>query len=250
MKLTAVIVDDERRNRELLNQLLATHCENVQVLALCETVDLAIEVINTRRPDIVFLDVQMGNDFGFDILPSLTPPQPSIIITTAHEQYAIKAVKAQALDYLLKPIVSDELKNAVNRVVEQKQKDQDVNNPVNASPGMANDKRITIPTAEGLLFIKAENIIRCEASGAYTEIFLKDKSKLMTSMNLGEFENILPESWGFLRVHHSSIINLAEVAMYVKGEGGKVVMSDKSTVQVSQRKKPAFLEAIKNFSGS
>ncbi len=248
MKLTAIIVDDERRNRDLMNQLLSVHCENVQVLAMCETVDLAIEVINARHPDIVFLDVQMGNEFGFDVLPSLTPPLPSIIVTTAHEQYAIKALKAQALDYLLKPIVSDELKSAVNKVIALKQKDQEVNHSAVPSPAGSHDRRITIPTAEGLLFIKAENIIRCEASGAYTEIFLKDKSKLMTSTNLGEFENLLPESWGFLRVHHSSIINLAEVSMYIKGEGGKVVMSDKSTVQVSQRKKAAFLEAIRNFS--
>lgn len=247
MKLTAVIVDDERRNRELLNQLLAVHCEEVEVLALCDTVDTAIDAINAKQPDIVFLDIQMGNEFGFDVLPSIKGYMPAIIITTAHEQYAIKALKAQAADYLLKPIVSDELKSAVNKVADKKAK-QAGSKPASVVSAGAAEKRITIPTAEGLLFIRAEKIIHCEASGAYTEIFLKDDGKIVTSTNLGEFESLLPESWGFLRVHHSSIINLAEVTMYIKGEGGKVVMSDKTTVPVSQRKKSAFLEAIKKFS--
>ena len=113
MKLTAVIVDDERRGRELLNQLLQVHCPEVEVKAMASSVDEGIEVVNRLSPDVLFLDIRIGNEFGFDLLPSLTVPMPAIIITTAHQEYAIKAVKVQAIDYLLKPIVSDELKSAV-----------------------------------------------------------------------------------------------------------------------------------------
>jgi two-component system LytT family response regulator len=244
MKLTAVIVDDERRNRELLNQLLAVHCADVEVLATVASVEEAIESVNNYHPNILFLDVRIGESFGFDVLPSLTEPLPAVIITTAHEQYAIKAVKIQAVDYLLKPIVSDELKSAVRKVEERKMKQSDA---IGSRSVTSTDRRITIPSSEGLIFIKAENIIRCEASGTYTEIYQKDAPKILSSMNLGEFETLLPETWGFLRVHHSSIINLAEVSMFLKAEGGKAVMSDKSIVTISQRKKPAFLEAIKGY---
>lgn len=245
INLTAVIVDDERRGRELLNQLLQVHCPQVEVLALASTVDEAIEAANSHHPDILFLDIRIGNTFGFDVLPSLMEPLPAIIITTAHQEYAIKAVKVQATDYLLKPIVSDELKSAVRKVMEKKKSAGA--EPAAPSGAVAGEKKIAIASAEGLIFIKADHIIRCEASGAYTEIYVKDGGKIVTSTNLGEFEKLLPESMGFLRVHHSSLINLAEVTMYVKAEGGSVVMSDKSKVPISQRKKASFLEAIKNY---
>lgn len=244
MKLTAVIVDDERRGRELLNQLLLAHCPEVEVLALTATVDEAIEAVNSLQPDILFLDIRIGNEFGFDVLPSLSVPMPFVIVTTAHQEYAIKAVKVQAVDYLLKPIVSDELKSAVRKVIEKKQSEV----PATPAPTpVSGEKKIAIATAEGLIFLKAESIIRCEASGAYTEIFLKEGNRIVTSTNLGEFEKLLPESWGFSRVHHSSLINLAEVSMYVKADGGSVIMSDKSKVLISQRKKNAFLEAVKKY---
>lgn len=246
MLITAVIVDDERRGRELLGKLLEVHCPEVQVLASAATVDEAIEVINLHHPDMLFLDIRIGAGFGFDVLPALTEPLPSIIVTTAHQEYAIKALKAQALDYLLKPIVSDELKSAVRKVQERKEKEPS-EVKATATPAASSERKIAIPSAEGYIFLRADNIIRCEASGAYTEIFLKEGGKLVTSTNLGEFEKLLSESWGFLRVHHSSIINMAEVTMYLKAEGGSVLMSDKSKVPVSQRKKSAFLEAVKKY---
>lgn len=245
--ITAVIVDDERRGRELLAQLLEVHCPEVQVLAAAATVDEAIEVINLHHPDMLFLDIRIGTGFGFDVLPALTEPLPSIIVTTAHQEYAIKALKVQALDYLLKPIVSDELKSAVRKVQERKEKESPEIEINSVSQVTSSERKIAIPTIEGYIFLKTDRIIRCEASGAYTEIFLKEGSKLVTSTNLGEFEKLLPESWGFLRVHHSSIINMAEVSMYIKAEGGSVLMSDKSKVTVSQRKKSAFLEAVKKY---
>ena len=115
-----------------------------------------------------------------------------------------------------------------------------------APAASAGEKKISIPTAEGLLFIKVASIIRCEASGTYTELYTKE-GKILTSINLGEFEKLLPETWGFLRIHHSSLINMAEVNMYMKNDGGYVRMSDKSQISISQRKKPHFLQMMKAY---
>jgi two-component system, LytTR family, response regulator len=248
MKITSVIVDDERRGRELLGQLLQAHCPEVEIKAMAATLDEAISAVNLHQPDVLFLDMRIGTDFGFDILPSLKNPVPEIVITTAYPEYAIKAVKIRALDYLLKPIVSDELKSVVRKVIELK---STVTSETSSTDyGNASERKISVASAEGLSLIKMENIIRCEAAGAYTEIFLKDGSKMVTSTNLGEFEKMLPEKFGFQRVHHSSIINMAEVIMYVKTGGGSVVMSDKSKVPISQRKKANFLEILRKYTQS
>jgi two-component system, LytTR family, response regulator len=246
MALTAVILDDERRGRELLAKLLELYCPDVQIKAMTATLDEAQQAVTTHTPDMLFLDMRIGNEFGFDLLPSLGPNPPHIIVTTAYEEYAIKALRAQATDYLLKPIVSDELKAAVQKVREKKNGIDEAATKIEMPTAPAGEKKISIPTSEGLLFIKVGNIIRCEASGTYTELYTKE-GKILTSINLGEFEKLLPEAWGFLRIHHSSLINMAEVNMYMKNDGGYVVMSDKSQISISQRKKPHFLQMMKVY---
>jgi two-component system LytT family response regulator len=246
MGLTAVILDDERRGRELLAKLLELYCPDVEIKALTATLDEAQEAVMAHHPDMLFLDMRIGNEFGFDLLPSLGPHPPHIIVTTAYQEYAIKALRAQATDYLLKPIVSDELKAAVQKVREKKNATNETPAKVDGPSAPGGEKKISIPTSDGLLFIKVGNIIRCEASGTYTELFTRE-GKILTSINLGEFEKLLPEAWGFLRIHHSSIINMAEVNMYMKNDGGYVVMSDKSQISISQRKKPHFLQIMKAY---
>lgn len=246
MALTAVILDDERRGRELLAKLLELYCPDVLIKAMTATLDEAQQALTTHSPDMLFLDMRIGNEFGFDLLPSLGPNPPHIIVTTAYEEYAIKALRAQATDYLLKPIVSDELKAAVQKVREKKTVMDETATKTEMPTAPAGEKKISIPTSEGLLFIKVGNIIRCEASGTYTELYTKE-GKILTSINLGEFEKLLPEAWGFFRIHHSSLINMAEVNMYLKNDGGYVVMSDKSQISISQRKKPHFLQMMKVY---
>lgn len=241
--INAVIVDDERRSRELLKTLLQLNCPEVVVKALASTLDEASQMIKEFSPEIVFLDVRLGDEFGFDLLPYLPDPPPAIIFTTAHEQYAIKALRSHAADYLMKPIVSDELKAAVERTMRQittKAKTEP------ASTGLPPSK-FAIPTADGSIFVNIMDIVRCEASGAYTEIFRKGEKPILASVNLGEFEKTLTEQAGFLRIHHSTIINLAEIDRYIKTNGGYVVMSDESKVQISQRKKAQFTEILKRF---
>ena len=246
MNLTVVIADDERRSREFLQQLLKAHCPETEVIGLASSVDETVTIVNESHPDVLFLDVKMGDAFGFDIFPLLQKPHPYVVIVSAHEEYAIKALRAQAVDYILKPVISDELKAAIKKIVERKAGAPFQTGHRN-NTSASTENKITIPSAEGLIFMKASDIVRCHASGSYTEIFLRDGSKLLTSINLGEFERLLPEQWGFLRIHHSSLVNLAEVKMYVKAGSGSVVMSDNSKVPISQRKKSLFMVAIKAY---
>lgn len=249
MKLTVVIADDERRSRDFLYQLLQAYCPETEVIGLVSSVDETIAMVNESHPDVLFLDVKMGDAFGFDIFPLLQKPHPYVVIVSAHEEYAIKALRAQAVDYILKPVISDELKAAVKKIIERKAATsiQTGNRNNTSAFVVSTENKITIPSAEGLIFMKASDIIRCHASGSYTEIYLKDGSKLLTSINLGEFEKLLPEQWGFFRIHHSSLVNLAEVKMYVKAGSGSVIMSDNKKVPISQRKKSLFMVAIKAY---
>lgn len=241
--VNAVIVDDERRSRELLKMLLQLNCPEVSVRGLASTLDEAIEMVKEFSPEIVFLDVRLGNDFGFDLLPYLPEPKPAVIFTTAHEQYAIKALRSHATDYLMKPIVNDELKAAVERTILKisgKSKAESQSTPITQS-------KFAIPTSDGSIFINIQDIIRCEANGAYTEIIRKGEKSILASINLGEFEKTLTEEQGFFRIHHSTIINLSQIDRYIKTDGGFVLMSDQSKVQISQRKKSQFTEIVKRF---
>jgi two-component system LytT family response regulator len=244
--LTALIIDDERRGRELLQQLLAIHCPEVTNVLLAATLDEALEQLKTFTPDLLFLDIRLGNDYGLDIISFLPKPTPQIIITTAYPEFAIKALRANVLDYLLKPIIGSELVAAVQkaRSLQPNMETADVtqaNGQRSTTP-----KKITVPTAEGLTFIHPKDVLYCKAEGAYTTVYLKQLESVLVSINLGELEKLLPESEGFFRVHHAWLINTNEIIKYVKTQGGYVVMSDENQIAVSQRKKGQFLEFIKH----
>lgn len=237
MRLKALILDDELSGRQVLRRLVEINCPDVEVVALASSIAQAKLMIDENRPDILFLDLKLGNDFGLDIETFLPEPAPHIIVTTAYAEFAIKAIKANAIDYLLKPIVNEELKKAIEKI-------KDFRNSKNTI-GIVPEKRITVPASDGLVFVNTQDVIHCEASGAYTVIHLKTKEKLVISANLGEVEAMLPERLGFFRAHHSSLINVSEVVRYVKNDGGYVVLSDKTSVTVAQRKKRRFLDFMR-----
>lgn len=243
-KITAVILDDETSGREVLRHLLSTHCPDVEIAMITNTIAEAKRGLELLKPDILFLDVRINKHIGFDLL-QLTDYKPFVVVTTAHSEYAIRALREECVDYLLKPIVGEELKAAVEKIKEKKKEKKTTEPALATNSIFIRNGRIAIPSSEGLLFIALKDIIRCEASGAYTEVFTK-MSKLITCVNLGEFEKLLQGESGFFRVHHSSIINLSEVTLYVRGEGGYAVMSDNSHVTISKRKKGFFLDRIKN----
>ncbi len=242
--LRALIVDDEKNSRETLANLLTEYCPEVEITGMADAAASAREAIHEQHPDLVFLDVEMPKGSGFDLLESLESINFEIIFTTAYDQYAIRAIKVAALDYLLKPINIRELKNAVAKAVE-KLKEKPAANGVDVLLNNIKNKnnkldRIALPTTDGLIFIRINEIIRCEASDYYTYFFLTDRQKILVSKTLKEYDELLSAN-DFLRVHHSHLINLNQVRQYFRDGGGYLQMTDGSKVEISRRRKDAFL---------
>jgi two-component system LytT family response regulator len=244
--ITATIVDDEPDCCESLVMLLERYCPEVKVLDICYSADAAYQSIKEHQPQILFLDIEMPFMNGFELLKKLGDVNFELIFTTSYDQYAIKAIRYSALDYLLKPIDRDELQKAVQKAVQRNQHPlpqqlemllQKLNHPTLPV------NKIAIPTMEGFQLLPADAIISCESDGNYSHLFLKDKRKIIASRNLKEMEELL-EDYPFIRIHHSHIVNINEVEKYIKGEGGYLVMSDGSTVNVSRSRKELLLKKL------
>jgi two-component system LytT family response regulator len=245
--IKAVIVEDETKSRELLQSLVTKYCSNVQVVATASNVKEGEETIRKHSPDLIFLDISMPDGTGFDLLEHISPVKADIIFTTATDKYAIKAIKYSALDYLLKPIDAEELKNSVSKLEEKKSKANTVENLAhllqNLKQGNDSYQKITLPTSTSYEIVFVKDIIRCEADGSYTTFHLTGKRKLMASASLKHYEDLLPPN-EFMRVHHHHLINLNHVVRYLKMDGGYAVMSDGSQIEISRRKKDEFLSVL------
>ena len=241
--LTAIIVEDEDKARQNLLALLAEYCENVQVPDTAANVKDALVAIEKHSPDVLFLDVKMQGETGFDLLEQIENIDFEIIFTTAHNEYALKAFKFSAVDYLLKPISIDELVNAVKRVEEKKEagtSHENIKNLLDNLKGAKTFSKIALPTMEGLFFVQVDEVIRFESDESYTYIYLTNKKRVMVSRNIKYFDDLLTEH-DFFRVHRSHLINLNHIQKYYKGEGGYLIMADDSEVLVSRRKREEFL---------
>lgn len=243
--IKAILVDDELHGLETLNILLSEYCPEVKVMEKCSSAKKALDAIEKTKPDLVFLDIEMPVMNGFELLEQFEQIPFSVIFTTSYDQYAIKAIRFSALDYLLKPVDPRELITAVHKVNRQK------NPPSNEQLQMLMNQlqhkesrftKIAVPTTEGFELIPADDVVRCEADDNYTHLFLKNKTKIIASRTLKEMEEQFKEFSYFLRVHHSYIVNLNEVVKYVRGEGGYLVMTDGSTVNVSRSRKETLLK--------
>jgi two-component system LytT family response regulator len=247
MQLKAIIVEDEVRSREFLKNLVEEYCPTVQVVAMAASVEEAIEAVNTRKPDLLFLDIELHTGTGFDVLQGVGYHNFSVIFTTAYDHYAIKAIKFSAVDYLLKPIDVDELQAAVQKVSEKMQNNTSQQTLQlllkNLQKPADTDFSITLATSEGLEFVPLQQIIRLEASGPYTHFYMKGGKKIMVSKNLKEYELLLGDHQ-FFRVHNSHIINMKEVKRMIKTDGGYAVMNDDSMITISPKKKDEFMQQM------
>jgi len=253
MEVTALIVDDEHKNRETLVKLIDQFCYGIKVIGQAENVQAAKEFIDTNKPQIVFLDIEMPGGNGFTLLEKFDKPDFQLIFTTAHADYAIKAIKFAALDYLLKPINVNELKIAVEKAIEsvQSSSSQHLDQRFNVlKDNQKNEgfdfKKIALPSLEGIEFYEINEILRCEADRAYCNFYLINGQKITVSKSLREFEELLSEC-NFFRIHKSNMVNLGHIKKYIKGKGGYVVLSDDSHVDVSVRKKELLMEVLANY---
>lgn len=244
--ISAVIIDDEAKGRLALREKLAAYCQQVQILAEATNGQEALMLIQHHKPQLIFLDIEMPRMNGFEMLNELTDKNFHIIFTTAYDQYAIKAIKYAAFDYLLKPIDIEELRTAVSKA-DSRENNQTKKQVELLRQNMQHPKKqlfkLAIPTLDGLFFYDINDIIYLEANSNYTNIFLTDKIKITASKTLKEFEELLPEDI-FFRVHHSYLINLNYIKRYIKGDGGQIELKNGTYVDVSRRKKDEFLKAI------
>ena len=243
--MRAIIVEDEGRSADVLKGLVEKYCPEVEILALAKSVSEAVEAVELHSPNLVFLDVELPDGSGFKVIEKFPNKQFEVVFVTAYEHYAIKAIKASALDYLLKPVDIDELVGAVNKFTGgHALKGSDKRREVlvsNQYPKGNYRQKIALPTMEGLLFVLQDDIIYCEAQGNYTNFYLKSGEKILVSRLLNYFDEILDEQQ-FCRTHQSYLVNVQHIEKYVKGRGGYLIMSDGSNVEVSARMKSDFLD--------
>jgi two-component system LytT family response regulator len=243
--IKAILVDDEVHGLDTLSILLKEYCPKVQIVDRCRSAKAALEVIENLKPSLVFLDIEMPGMNGFEMLEKFEVVPFAIIFTTSYDQYAIKAIRFSALDYLLKPIDPKELIVAVHKVQTQKQLPAAEQFQMLLSHVQHKEtgfKKIAVPTLEGFELIPAEQVVRCEADDNYTYLYLKNKNKIVASRTLKEIEEQLQDFDFFVRVHHSYLVNLNEVTKYIRGEGGYLVMSDGATVNVSRSRKDSLMK--------
>ncbi|UZR99908.1 LytR/AlgR family response regulator transcription factor [Chondrinema litorale] len=246
-EVQVIVVDDEKKSRESLVVLLSEFCKSVQVLGSAGSVKEGLKLIEEVDPDIVFLDIQMNSETGFDLLRKSLPTSFEVIFTTAHSEYAIEAIKFSALDYLLKPIDIQELQLAVSKY-RKKSSDSKLSQRLetlidNFKNTKSESFKMALSTSDGLIFVNLSEIVYLEADGSYTMFYLKNGEKHLVTKNLKEYETLLAPK-NFFRIHNSFVINLGEIVKYVRGEGGYVVMTNGKSLDVSKRKKQAFLSKI------
>jgi two-component system LytT family response regulator len=251
--IKVIIVDDEENSRESLRGKLDLFCPEVEILAEADNVAKGIEAITAHRPDAVFLDIQLAGESGFDILEKIRDTDdlhPEIIFITAHNEFAIKAIKFSALDYLLKPIDPEELVKAVRKIEEEKglpKKASSLNVLVeNIRQASDSPKKIVVPTSDGMHVIKLSDIIRLESSSNYTTFYINNEKSLLASKTLKEFDSML-SNYNFHRVHKSHLVNMNYLKRYVQTDGGYLVLEDGSKIPVANRKKEQLLSTLKNL---
>lgn len=237
-KIQACIIDDEQDGRDYISLLLENEFPEIQNSYQASSVEEAYIYLSKNTPDILFLDIQLKDGTAFDLLSKFREVDSQIIFITAFEHFAIQAIKNGAADYLLKPIKKMDFIIAVNKVLENLRKSK--------TATVLQSNKISLPTLQGFKITDINDIIRCEADSSYTTFYLTDKTKVIVSKTLHEFEELLSK-YSFFRIHHKHLINLSHLKEYIKGKGGQVVMADHSVLDVSVRKKNDFLNRIEHL---
>lgn len=251
LTLKAVILEDEARHREILQALLEKYCPDVHVVATAQNIAEGVATIEQHKPDLVFSDVELKDGDCFELLNRIEELNFALIFTTAHDHYAIRAIKFSALDYLLKPLMVNELREAVAKArrraggSDTDSRQLDMLREYARSSG-SSDKdfhRIALPVLDGFTIVDVDSIVRLEAEGNCTKVYMRNSTVNIVTKRLQVYEELL-QDYNFVRIHHSHVVNFKHVTRYVKGKGGHVVMSDGTIVDVAVRKKDAFLEKL------
>lgn len=249
-KIRAIIIDDEKKAREAISGILGLYCGNVEIVAEAENIKTATEAIVKYKPNLVLLDINMPGGNGFELFNHFAKPDFKLIFVTAYEEYAVKAFRFSALDYLLKPINPDELIAAVNKVqdlLEKESIDVRLKSFIDNMGNITKEARkIVLKTSESIHVLNVQEIVRCEADRNYTVFMLSNGKKILVSSTLKEYDEML-SSHGFFRTHQSHLVNVDYIERYEKKDGGCLIMKDKSLVPVSVRKKETLLSLLESI---
>ncbi|MDD3077492.1 MAG: LytTR family DNA-binding domain-containing protein [Paludibacter sp.] len=244
-KITTVIVDDESKARDAIKNMLSLYCPDTELVGEADGVETGVELIRRVKPQLVILDIKMQDGDGFDLLKRVKDEKFYVVFVTAFDEFAIKAFKFNAIDYLLKPVDVDDLIKTIEKVkLYCKSNLNDISLLLNMINELKKDtKKIVLKTTDSIYVVKIEDVIRCESSGNYTYFYLKDEKPLLVSRTLKEFDSMLHD-YSFLRVHQSHLVNVEYIKRYVKSDGGMLIMKDDKIVPVAMRKKDELLKVL------
>jgi two-component system LytT family response regulator len=245
--LRTILIDDEVHVRKMISDLIGEHFPAIEVIAEADGVQTGIEAIRNFHPDLVLLDIKMQDGDGFDLLNSLETIDFKIIFITAYSEFAVKAFRFSAVDYLLKPVSKEDIETAFARAENQIMKDLNLQLSVlsdHLSPTLS--KKLILRTSDKIYLTQVTDIIRCESDMNYSTFYLTNNKKILVSSSIKVYDEMLKDA-GFFRIHKSHLVNLAFVESYVKGDGGFVILSDSTKLPVSVRKKNKLLELFKEM---
>jgi len=250
--ITALLIDDDKHLRKGMKSLMERYASEIVIIGEAESVKTGIVALEKYKPQVVFLDIHLSDGTGFDILEEVSQLHGKInthiVFITAHEQYALKAFKFSALDFLLKPVDPEELQKTIVKIKETLEKNNSFEHIdlllENIRKKVDNFKRIALSTSDGIHLFEISDIIRCESQDNYTKFYIKNHKPLLISKTLKEYEELLTEH-GFERIHQSHLINLAYLKSYIKNDGGYVIMADNTNIPIAQRKRERLQELIK-----
>jgi len=249
--IKAIIIDDEKNSREVIHEIIKEYFDEIKIVAQAGDVETSIKEIEKHKPNLLFLDIDLPDGTGFDVLKNVDYKDMKVIFITAHQEYAITAIKFSAFDFILKPYNSSELIKTVKRVIEEQNAENNslrfeaiLSNFGNALPEL---KKIVLKTSDRIYLVNIKDIIRCEAENNYTLFYLSNGNKILVSKTIKTYETLLANH-GFLRVHQSHLVNLNYIQHFDKPDGGMLVLSDNSSVPVSQQKRSNLLDYFSSLS--
>jgi two-component system LytT family response regulator len=251
--ITALLIDDDSNLRNGMKSLLTRYAPEIRIIGEADSVDTGVNLLLQNPPQVVFLDIHLGDGSGFDLLEEVNRQgklNSQIVFITAHEQYAIKAFRFSALDFLLKPVDPEELQKVIGKLKQVIDKNDNVAHIdlllENIRKKTDHFKRIALSNSDGIHLFEVSDIIRCESEDNYTKFYIKNNKPILISKTLKEYEELLT-AHGFERIHQSHLINLAYLKSYIKKDGGYVVMADNAHLPISQRKKERLQELLKTL---
>jgi two-component system LytT family response regulator len=246
--INTVIVEDDENSLSILQLLIKNHCHELRLVGIARDVDNAVKVINDQKPDLLFLDIDLPDGSGFDILKQINHFYYEVIFTTVHNKYAVRAFEVSALHYLMKPITVDKLQNAISRFSKPQKNGNNLDEKLKILKESLSEKpqKIMLPTSDGMNVFNISEIVRCEADGNYTMIYFNDNTKLFISKPIKSLNKILSELH-FSRVHNSHLINLKFIKKYVKGKSPYLELTSKETIPISETFKNHFIEDLEKY---